>query len=208
MKVAVVDINNKKIEDIELSDSIFGIEPNNEVLLQYIRVFTTNKRQGNANTKTRAEVSGGGVKPRPQKGSGRSRQGSIRSPIWVHGGRAHGPKSKDWNLDLPKKMVALAIKSALSAKAKSNKLVVLSGLEVKDGKTKELAKVMQNLGLNNSSLMVWSTSDEMVKRASANLPMLTTAFAGNLNAHDVISNDTLVLLKDSVKVLEDKYASR
>jgi large subunit ribosomal protein L4 len=208
MKVAVVDINNKKIEEIELADSVFGIEPNSEVLLQYIRVFTTNKREGNANTKTRSEVSGGGVKPRPQKGSGRSRQGSIRSPIWVHGGRAHGPKSKDYSLDMPKKMTALAIKSALSAKAKDNKLVILAGLDIKDGKTKELAKIMQNLGLDKKALLVWNTSDDMLKRASANIPTLSTSFAGNLNAYDVISNDTLVLLKGSVKVLEDKYASR
>jgi len=208
MKLDVLDITNKKVGQVELPESIFGIEPNDDVLLQYIRVYSTNHRQGNASTKTRAEVSGGGVKPRPQKGSGKSRQGSIRSPIWVHGGVAHGPKPKDWELKMPKKMLALALKLALSAKVKDNKIVVLDDVILKEGKTKEMASILSNLGLDKKTLFVWNKADAGFKRASANIPHLTTAFSGNLNAYDVLSSDNIIFLKDGIKVLEEKYAVR
>src|SRR3989344_2069599 len=147
MKIDVLDIKGKKVDEITLKKEIFGIEPNETVLAQYVRVYRTNQRQGTSSTLNRGEVSGGGKKPWKQKGTGRARVGSTRNPIWVHGGVAHGPKPKDWTLKLPKKVKRLALISALSSAVEKKKLTVLDKIEIESPKSKLVSEIVKNLDL-------------------------------------------------------------
>jgi len=178
------------------------------VLAQYLRVYNSNQRQGTSSTKTRAEVRGGGIKPRAQKHTGRSRQGSIRSPLWVGGGVAHGPKPRSWKLKLPKKMITLALKSALSDKYSKGDIVVLEKISLDKPKTGAVSKIMSTLGIRTQALFVWSSKDENLKKSLINLPKLEASFFGNLNAFEVLKSHKIVFLKDALLALEDKYAAK
>jgi large subunit ribosomal protein L4 len=205
MIVNVVDTKGKKVEELTLSDEVFGVELNKEVLAQYLRVFHNNQRQGTSSTKTRGDVSGGGIKPWRQKGTGRARVGSSRVPVWRHGGIAHGPQPRDWSLSLPKKIKRLAIVSALSEAARKNKMTVLSSLEFDTPKTKEMSETLKNLGLNGRILLVLNEADQKIIKSARNIKDVETTIAGTLNAYDLMRARNIIFLKDAVLNIENKY---
>ncbi len=208
MKIDVLDIKGKSIEKIDLDVSVFGIEPNLKLLTQYLRVLSINKRQGTSSTKTRGEVSGGGKKPWRQKGTGRARHGSIRSPIWVGGGIAHGPKPKLWSLNISKKMRQKAITSALSLKVSRKQLLILDALKFKEPKTKEMSEVLKNLKVKGNVLLVLNNSEDNVLKSARNIKGLNIASVNNLNGFEILKNRNLIFVKDAVIEIEKKYATK
>jgi large subunit ribosomal protein L4 len=165
-----------------------------------------NRRQGTASTKTRGEVRGGGRKPWIQKGTGRARHGSIRSPIWVGGGIAFGPKPRSYRYTMPKKIKRLALKSALSAKAQSDKVIVLDSFDLKEPKTKSVLKILQNLKIDGKVLLVTAQADEVVYKSARNLPNVHTAVADQLNVLQVLNADYLVFTREAVNRAEEVFA--
>ena len=204
--VAVLDRTGKEVEKIELSDAVFGIEPNKAVLHNVVVAHLAAMRQGTQSAKTRAEVSGGGRKPWRQKGTGHARQGSIRAPQWRHGGIVFAPKPRDYTIDLNKKERRLALKSALSSKVLDNELVVLDSLTLDDYKTKDIAAVLKAVGSEKKALIVLAGPDEKVVASAANLPGVRTAQVGSLNVYDILDADKFIVLKDAVKKIEEVYA--
>jgi large subunit ribosomal protein L4 len=207
MKVDVYTQQGNKLKTtLALDEKIFGLEPNQELLAQYVRVYRANQRQGTARAKTRAEVSGGGRKPWRQKGTGRARHGSTRSPLWVGGGKAHGPKPRDWSLKMPSKMKKAALAAALSAKAQSEDLLLLNKLELKEIKTNAMAKILSNLPVKNKILLVLGSLDKKIILAARNLPGVKTVPAADVNAYDVLNTKTLLLTKEALQVLKERLA--
>lgn len=221
--MAVVDLYNVKGQKIgvqELKDEIFNIEPNLDVMWRYIDYQLSSRRAGTASTKTRAEVSGGGRKPWPQKHTGRARHGSIRSPIWRHGGVVHGPKPRDWGKKLPKKMKRLAIKSALSQRFREGNLIVVDDIKFDDPKTKNMRQLLNDFQLVGKKVLFvlpWKKPEyENIRLACRNIPGLKTIIADNpgasqegevridgLNVYDIINHEKLVLTKDVVEKIEE-----
>lgn len=204
MKINVINLKGEKLEELNLSDKVFGIEPNKEIVKQYVRVYRSNQRQGTSSTKTRAEVSGGGKKPWAQKHTGRARQGSNRSPIWVHGGVAFGPKPKSWRLDLPKSANKLAMKSALSQKATEKKITILDKVNFKKPSTKEFVKGLEKIKIAGKILFVWKDKDENLVRSIRNIPRIVVAFSGSLSAYDVLDAKNIIFMKNAVLSVEEK----
>lgn len=208
MKLDVFDKTGKAISNIELSDNVFGVIPNQTVLAQYVRVFLANQRQGTSSTKTRAERRGGGKKPWRQKGTGRARHGSSRSPIWRKGGVSHGPKPKSWTLDLSKKLKRVAMVSVLSAKHSSSALKILDKVELDTPKTKYIADIMKNLNVTGNALFVIKNDNETTRKSAQNIDGLKVSSVENLNAYEVLRARNVVFLEDSIKLLNDKYATK
>jgi len=206
MQVDVLNLKGEKIEQIELKDSIFDFEPNMNVLTQYIRVYQMNQRQGTASTKDRSEVSGGGAKPWRQKGTGRARHGSTRSPIWVHGGIAHGPKPKSWKLSISKSLRENALKSALSLRMREGKIVVIDGSDIKEPKTKIFADALEKLKINGRVMFVWNGDQENIVRSSRNIPEVFLVNSDSLNAYDVVKTPTVLFLKDAVLKVQERFS--
>lgn len=207
MKIDVFDKKGKSVEKMELDKNVFGVEPNQTLLSQYVRVFRANQRQGTSSTKERSEVRGGGRKPWRQKGTGRARHGSIRSPLWVGGGIAHGPRPKSWNLSLPKRMKRAAIVSALSLKQSKNQVKVLKNLTMKEPKTKEVVEILKNLKLRGKTLLVLDKNDANIVKSARNIEKLSVSLGENLNGYDLISNQDVLFLKDAVIKLQEKYSA-
>lgn len=205
-KVALYDINGSQVGDIELKDDIFGIEVNNHVMYEAVKNFLANQRQGTQSAKTRAEVRGGGRKPWRQKGTGRARQGSIRSPQWKGGGVIFAPKPRDYSYSIPKKVKRLALKSALTSKVVDNEIIVLDSLTLEQAKTKEMVKVLSNLKANKKSLIVIPERDENVIRAASNIPGVKTAYVNTINVYDILNCDSFIITKDAVNKVEEVYA--
>jgi len=208
MKVDFYTKTGTKKDPIEVSKDLFGVGPNEPLLLQYIHIFKTNQRQGTSKVKTRSEVSGGGKKPWQQKGTGRARHGSIRSPIWRHGGVAHGPLPKKWHLDFPKKMRVLALKSALSNKLKEGSLAVMEAPNLKTPSSKEMAKILAKLDLHGKVLLVQKENNLAVRKSVSNLENVKCSMAENLNAYEVLLADRIILIKDALEFLEEKYENK
>lgn len=204
--VSVFDMTGKKVSDLELSEGIFGIEPNVSAMHLCVVSYLANQRQGTQSTLTRAEVSGGGKKPWKQKGSGRARQGSTRAPQWTHGGIAHGPKPRDYGISINKKVRRLAMKSALSSKVEAEELVVLENLTLEEIKTKEIAKVLSTLETGKKTLIVLPEKDDVVYRSARNIAGVKTTLVTTLNVYDILNCDTLIVLKDAVTKIEEVYA--
>ena len=204
MKVNIINLKGEKLEELNLSDKVFGIEPNKEIIKQYVRVFRSNQRQGNASTKTRAEVSGGGKKPWAQKHTGKARSGSNRSPIWVHGGIAFGPKPKSWKLDLSKSAREVAMKSVLSQKATEKKITVLDKVNFKKPSTKEFSEGLKKIKVAGKILFVWKDKDENLVRSVRNIPNIVVAFSGSLSAYDVLDAKNLIFMKSAILSIEEK----
>ena len=204
--VSVFDVNGKKVSDIDLADGIFGIEPNTSAMHLVVVNYLANQRQGTQSTLTRAEVSGGGKKPWRQKGTGRARQGSTRSPQWYHGGIAHGPKPRDYGFSVNKKVRRLAMKSALSAKLADNELIVLDSLTLDAIKTKEMVKVVNALETGKKVLFVLPEKNDIIYRSARNIAGVKTTLVGTLNVYDLLNCDTVVVLKDAVSKIEEVYA--
>ena len=209
MKVKVVDIKNKKVEDINLSNKVFKIIPNDNAVLQYIRVYAHNQRQGTSSTKDRAEVRGGGRKPWRQKGTGRARHGSIRSPIWIGGGVTHGPKPKNWRLSIPKKVKVLAFKSIISSMFSNKKIIILDKLNFKKPSTKSFVKIIKNLKIQGKKIIfVCDKADKNVIKSAANIPGVDVAVVNELNPYDLASREYSVFTKEAVKSLEKRYENK
>jgi len=204
-KVPVVNIDGKKVDDIELSEDIFGIEPNEDVVHMAVVQYLANRRQGTQSTKTRAEVRGGGRKPWRQKGTGRARQGSIRSPQWKGGGVVFAPKPRDYSFKLNKKVKRLALKSVLSQKVLDEKFVVLDTLAFPEIKTKQMIKVLDNLKLTKA-LVVMEGESRNVVLSTRNLPGVKTASASTINVYDILKFDAFVVTKEAVEKMQEVYA--
>ena len=218
-KVDVLDMKGKKVSDIELADSIFGIEPNEAIVHSVLVNYLANQRQGTQSTKTRAEVSGGGKKPwrqkevsgggkKPwrQKGTGRARQGSIRAPQWIKGGIALGPKPRSYKYTVNKKEKRLAIKSVLSSKVLEKELTVVDKLEVKEIKTKTMVKALADMKVEGKTLIILPENNKNVLMSSRNIEGVKTIVANNINIFDLLKYTNLILPVDTVKKLEEVYA--
>ena len=205
-KVDVLDLKGKKVSDIELADSVFGIEPNEAIVHSVLVNYLANQRQGTQSTKTRAEVSGGGKKPWRQKGTGRARQGSIRAPQWIKGGIALGPKPRSYKYTVNKKERRLAIKSILSSKVLEKELTVVDKLELKEIKTKSMVKALADLKVSGKTLIVLPENNKNVLMSSRNIEGVKTIVANNINVFDLLKYSNLILPVDTVKKLEEVYA--
>ena len=205
-KIDVYDINGKKVSDVELADSIFGIEPNETIVHSVLVNYLANQRQGTQSTKTRAEVRGGGRKPWRQKGTGRARQGSIRAPQWVKGGIALGPKPRSYKYTVNKKERRLAIKSILSSKVLEKELTVVDKLELKEIKTKTMVKALSDLKVEGKTLIVLADKNENVLMSARNIEGVKTILLNNINVFDLLKYNNLVLPLETVKKIEEVYA--
>ena len=205
-KIDVYNIEGKKVNDVELKEDIFGIIPNEELVHSVIINYLANQRQGTQSTKTRAEVRGGGKKPWRQKGTGRARQGSIRAPHWVGGGIALGPKPRSYSYKLNKKERRLAVKSCLSSKVIENELTVVDKFEFNEIKTKEVAKMLNNLKLEGKTLILLPEKNEIIQKSARNIEGVKTLSVNTINAYDLVNYKNLVVTLDTVKKLEEVYA--
>lgn len=205
-KVDVYDIKGKKVSDIELADSVFGIEPNENIVHAVLVNYLANQRQGTQSTKTRAEVRGGGRKPWRQKGTGRARQGSIRAPQWIKGGIALGPKPRSYKYTVNKKEKRLAIKSVLSSKVIEKELTVVDKLELKEIKTKSMVKALTALKVEGKTLIIVPEKNTNVVMSARNIEGVKTITANNINVFDLLKYNNLILPVDTVKKLEEVYA--
>jgi large subunit ribosomal protein L4 len=205
-KVALYNMEGAQVGDIELNDSIFGAEVNKAVMHQVVVNYLANQRQGTQSTKTRTEVRGGGIKPWRQKGTGRARQGSIRAPQWTGGGVALGPKPRDYRFSVNKKVRRLALKSALSAKAADNGIIVVDGLKMDEIKTAVMAKLLKNLGADSKTLVVTAQNDTNVYKSARNIKGVEVTYADTLNTYAVLKNDKFVVSKDAIARIEEVLA--
>ena len=205
-KVDVYNVEGKKVSDIELADSVFGIEPNENIVHSVLKNYLANQRQGTQSTKTRAEVSGGGKKPWRQKGTGRARQGSTRAPQWIKGGIALGPKPRSYRYTVNKKEKRLAVKSVLSSKVLEKELTVVDKLELKEIKTKSMVNVLQALKVEGKTLIVLPENNKNVVMSARNIKGVKTISANNINVFDLLKYSNLILPVDTVKKLEEVYA--
>ncbi len=203
--VAVVNMNGENVGSIELNDAIFGIEANEHVMHLAVVQYLANQRQGTQSAKTRAEVRGGGRKPWRQKGTGRARQGSTRSPQWTGGGVVFAPKPRSYSFKLNKKVKRLALQSALSTKVAENKIIVLDELTLNEIKTKEMVKVLNNIKCEKA-LIVMDGSNTNVMLSARNIPNVKTASVNTINVYDLLKYNTLVVTKDAVAKIEEVYA--
>ena len=204
--VAVKDMAGKKVGDIELSNAVFGVEPNKAVMHMAVVNYLANQRQGTQSTLTRSEVSGGGKKPWRQKGTGHARQGSPRAPQWSHGGIALGPKPRDYYYTINKKERQLALKSALSDKVLTESLIVLDALTVEGYKTKTVVECLKAIEAGKKTLIVLASNEANVVKSAANIPGVKVAQVNTINTYDIINADSLVIVKDAVKTIEEVYA--
>ncbi|KYC65039.1 50S ribosomal protein L4 [Heyndrickxia coagulans] len=202
-KVALYNQNGSQVGEVELNDAVFGIEPNEHVLFEAIIMQRASLRQGTHKVKGRSEVRGGGRKPWRQKGTGRARQGSIRSPQWRGGGTVFGPVPRSYSYKLPKKVRRLAIKSALSSKVKENNILVLDALSFNAPKTKDFIAVLKNLSVDKKALVVTDGLNENVVLSARNIPGVTVVEATGVNVLDVVNHDQLIMTKSAVEKVEE-----
>lgn len=205
-KVSIVDMTGKNVGEITLSDAVFGIKPNTHAMHQVVVNHLANKRQGTQSTLTRSEVRGGGRKPWRQKGTGRARQGSIRSPQWRKGGIALGPKPRDYSFKLNKKFRRLAIKSAFSSKAIAEEIIVLDAIAAESYNTKTIVNMLKAVGAEKKALIVLSAKNDVIVRSARNIPGVKTALVNTLNVYDILNCDKFVVVKDAVAQIEEVYA--
>ncbi len=204
--VSVYNMEGKEVGTIELNDAVFGVKVNEHLVHMAVVQQLANNRQGTQKAKTRSEVSGGGRKPWRQKGTGHARQGSTRSPQWTGGGVVFAPTPRDYSFKLNRKEKRAALKSALTDKVTTNKLIVVDELKFDEIKTKSFKTVLDNLNVNNKSLVVLNDNDEKVVLSARNIPTVKTALTNTINVYDVLNAQTVVLTKDAVKTIEEVYA--
>lgn len=204
--VNVINIKGEQVGTIELADSIYGIEINEHAVYEAVKNQLANKRQGTQSAKTRAEVSGGGRKPWRQKGTGRARHGSSRSPIWTGGGVTFAPKPRDYSYRIPKKVRRLALKSALTSKVKEKEIIVLDALEMDAISTKNAAQILKAIGAQKKALIVTDGKNDTVIRSFRNIQGVETTDVRNMNVYDILKHDSFVITKDAVEVSEEVFA--
>ncbi len=203
--VKVYDMAGSAVSETELSDAVFGIEPNVSVMHAVVVNYLANQRQGTQSTLTRTEVRGGGRKPWRQKGTGHARQGSIRAPQWTHGGVAIGPKPRSYRYTLNKKVRKLAMKSALSTKVQEGNLIVLDTLTMDDYKTKTIVNMLNALGVEKKALIVTAEADRKVYKSAANIPGVKTAAVNTLNVYDILNGGKFIASKSAIAKIEEVY---
>ncbi len=202
--VKVLNMNGSEVGSVELNENIFGVEVNEHVMHQAVVQYLANQRQGTKSAKTRAEVRGGGRKPWRQKGTGRARQGSIRSPQWTGGGVVFAPKPRDFSFKLNKKVKRLALKSALTTKVNNDKFVVVDELKLNEIKTKEMKKVLNNLNVNKG-LVVLEENNKNVLLSTRNIPNVKTAGVNTINVYDILKYESFVVTKEALAKIEEVY---
>ncbi|MDI3481386.1 MAG: large subunit ribosomal protein [Tepidanaerobacteraceae bacterium] len=205
-KAALYNTKGEQVGEIELSDDIFGVKVRPDIMHRAVVNFLANQRQGTASTLTRGEVSGGGRKPWRQKGTGRARHGSIRSPLWRKGGIVFGPKPRSYSFALPKKLKRYALKSALSSKYVDNELIILDSLKMDSPKTKIMVEILKNIKADKKSLIVLPDKDENVEKSARNLPGIKTTQVNTLNVYDILNHENLIITKEAVEKMEEVYA--
>ena len=206
LKTNVYDMSGKLVGEIELSEAVFGITPNQAVVHDVVKNHLANKRQGTQSALTRAEVSGGGRKPWRQKGTGRARQGSTRAPQWTHGGIVFAPKPRDYSYTLNKKTRRLALKSVLSAKASEQNIVVIDSIKMDAPKTADFAKFLKAVGADTKALVVTAAADANVVKSGRNIPGCEITFANLINVYDVVNANKLVVDKAALAKIEEVFA--
>ncbi|HOH88609.1 MAG TPA: 50S ribosomal protein L4 [Bacillota bacterium] len=204
--VALYNISGKQVGEIELNENIFGVDVNVEAMQQVVKMYLANQRQGTQSALTRAEVRGGGIKPWRQKGTGRARHGSIRSPQWKKGGVVFAPKPRSYRYTVPKKIKRIAMKSALSSKANENSIVVIEELNFDAPKTKQVVSLLENLKIDSKTLIVLADNNENVVKSARNIDGVKATFVNTLNVYDILKYDKFVITKDAVKKVEEVYA--
>ncbi len=205
-KVTVYDMAGTSVGEMELAESIFGIQPNKAVMHAAVVNYLANQRQGTQSTLTRTEVRGGGRKPWRQKGTGHARQGSIRAPQWRHGGIALGPKPRDYSYTLNKKVKRLALKSAFSAKVLDQNFIVVDAISMNEFKTKTILAMLKALGADKKTLIVTPVADEKIVKSARNIPGVKTAAVNTLNVYDILNCNKFIIAKDAVTKLQEVYA--
>lgn len=205
-KVDLYNMKGETVGEIELNDNIFGIDVNKNAVHLAVQNQLANKRQGTQSTKTKSEVRGGGIKPWKQKGTGRARQGSIRSAQWIKGGIVLGPKPRSYSYTIPKKLKKLALRSALTSKVNEQELMVLDKLKFDSIKTKQMVDVLNSLKAGSSVLIVIDGKNEMVEKSARNIPGVKTAFVNTMNVFDILKYDKFIITKDAVDKVEEVYA--
>ena len=205
-KVDLYNMKGETVGEIELNDNIFGIKVNENAVHLAVQNQLANKRQGTQSTKTKSEVRGGGIKPWRQKGTGRARQGSIRSAQWIKGGIVLGPKPRSYSYTIPKKLKKLALKSALTSKVNEKELMVLDQLSFDSIKTKQMTGVLDSLKVATSALIVINGKNETVEKSARNIPGVKTAFVNTINVFDILKYDMFIITKDAVEKVEEVYA--
>lgn len=204
--VALYNISGKQVGEIELDGNIFGANVNIEAMHQVVKMYLANQRQGTQSALTRAEVRGGGIKPWRQKGTGRARHGSIRSPQWKHGGIVFAPKPRSYRYTVPKKIKRIAMKSALSSKVNDNNIVVIEELNFDAPKTKQVVSLLENLKVDSKTLIVLADNNENIVKSARNIEGVKTTFVNTLNVYDILNYDKFIITKDAVKKVEEVYA--
>ena len=204
--IKVVNMTGAQVGEMALSDMIFGADVNEAVLHAAVRAYLLNQRQGTQSTLTRSEVSGGGRKPWRQKGTGRARQGSTRSPQWIHGGIALGPKPRSYATKMNKKVKQIALFSALSSKVASNEMVVVDAIAATEYKTKTMASMLSAIGAGKKSLVVLDAPDAMVVKSLSNIPGVKVAYTNTINTYDILNCNTIVFAQAAVEKLQEVYA--
>ena len=204
-KVSVFDMTGNQVSDMEISDTVFGIEPNEAVMHAMVVNYLANQRQGTQSTLTRTEVSGGGRKPWRQKGTGHARQGSTRSPQWTGGGVVFAPKPRDYSVKMNKREKQIALFSALSSKVQDSKLIVVDELALEEVKTAKFAEILKNLKADKA-LVVTKDKNENVILSSRNIPNVDTIMSSTINVYDILKHDSLVITKDAALAIEEVYA--
>ncbi len=204
--VKVVNMAGKEVGSMELSEKVFGAAVNEAVLHAAVRAYLLNQRQGTQSTLTRAEVSGGGIKPWRQKGTGRARQGSTRSPQWTHGGVALGPKPRSYRISLNKKMRRVALQSALSAKVADGEMIVVDAIAAQEYKTRVMADMLRAIGFEKKALVVLAEKDDKVYRSLSNIEGVKIAYVNTINVYDILNCGLFVVAKAAAEKIEEVYA--
>lgn len=205
-KVALYNMAGEQVGEVQLSDAVFGTPIHRQAMHDVVVCHLARRRRGTHATKTRAEVRGGGRKPWRQKGTGRARHGTIRSPLWTGGGVVFGPKTRDYGYRLPRKYRRLALRSALSSKVETGEIRVLDKLSLEQPKTKEMLKLLQNLTVNNKALVVTADAEQNVYKSARNIPGVKSLPVHSLNVYDLLAYDTLVITRDAVNAVEEVLA--
>lgn len=205
-KVTMLNMAGTEVGSIDLSDAIFGIEPNQNAVHAVVKNYLANQRQGTQSAKNRGEVRGGGRKPFRQKGTGRHRQGSSTDPSQIGGGVVFAPKPRDYRYTVPKKLRRLAMKSALSSKVAEKEIIVLDTLNFEAPKTKEMIKVLGNVNAAKKALIVMAEKDENVIRSAANIPGVRTALVGTMNVYEIINYTSFIVTKEAINKIEEVYS--
>ena len=205
-KVNVYNMLGEQVGELDLNENIFGVDINEHVLYEVVKNQLANKRQGNQSAKTRSEVRGGGRKPWRQKGTGRARAGSLRSPIFTGGGVVFAPKPRDYSYKVPKKVKRLALKSVLSAKVESGEIIVVDNINFEAPKTKEMVNFLANIKADKKALIVMDENNANIIKSANNIPNVQTALVNTLNVYDILKHNSFIITKAAVKKVEEVYS--